>query len=173
MTVLILGSPMAAADYHACQAILKETPPGSALERLILRKLRHATPAADSDIDPLLVTISSRVEFQIDDEAPQTRILVRNGFRNGLVGLTLLITTARGMAMLGLRAGQSFAFDENGRTRTVTVRNVPYQPQAARLGRRPAARTGNASADVVSLQTAREDRDHAPAWDAAIRRKGT
>lgn len=155
MTVHFIGSRMAAADFQACDALLRSTARGSPFETLLRRKLSGVSPVADGDVDPLAVTINSRVEFQIDDEAPQMRILVRNGFRNGLVGLTLPITTPRGMALLGLRPGQSFEFEESGRPRVITVLRVPYQPQAARRRRRPDAATPHSNAEIVSLDRIR------------------
>jgi regulator of nucleoside diphosphate kinase len=147
---------MAAADFHICEALLKQATPGSPLEKLLRRKLRGISPVADSDVDPLVVTVNSRVEFQIDDEAPETRILVRNQFRNGLVGLTLPITAPRGMALLGLRAGQSVQFDEGGRSRTITVRRVAYQPQAARFGHARRQVGFHSKAEIVNLERIRE-----------------
>lgn len=165
MTVYFLGGRMAAADMRACCALLEAAEPGSPFERLLRRKLHGVAPAADGGVDPLVVTINSRVEFRVDDEVPQTRILVRNRFQHGLVGLTLPITTPRGMALLGLREGQSFAFEEGGRVRTITVCRIAYQPQAARSGRRPDAAAQASQAEIVSLEEVR-------AGKAPVSRKG-
>lgn len=156
MTVIVLGSRMAAADFQLCAVLLKQAARGSPFEKLLRLKLRGASPVADADLDPLVVTINSRVEFQIDDEPPETRILVRNEFRNGLVGLTQPVTTPRGIALLGLRAGQSARFSEGGKSRTITVRRLAYQPQAARAGR-VLRRTGlQSKAEIVNLEQIRE-----------------
>ena len=156
MTIHVLGGRMAVADYRACRALLENCVPGSPLERLIHRKLLEAAPRDDRDVDPAVVTINSRVEYQVGGEAPQKRILVRCAFRNGLVGLTLPISTPRGMALLGLRTGQSFAFEEGGRERVITVLRVHYQPQAARQRPGIGARLQAAPGEVIDLARIRE-----------------
>jgi len=156
MTIYFLSGRMAAADFRACQALLESCEPGSPLRRLLHRKLHATRPVEDGDVDPLVVTLNSRVEFRVDDEAPQTRILVRCGFRNGLVGLTLPVTAPRGMALLGLREGQSFEFEEGGRDRVVTVLRVLYQPQAARSRSGPDASVQAPAAEVIDLARHRD-----------------
>lgn len=136
MTTHFLGCQMTARDFRICRAMLETyADPGLASLRLLRGKMGSAAIVPDDDVDPLVATLNSRVEFQVDDEAPQLRILVASEFRNGLVGLTLPVSTPRGMALLGLRQGQACAFDEGGRMRKLIVRRIAYQPQAARSGR--------------------------------------
>ncbi len=150
MTIHFLGGRMAASDFRTCNRLLTSALPGSPFETLLRRKLQGISPVDDRDVDPLVATINSRIEYCVDDGPSQKRILVRCGFRNGLVGLTLPITTPRGMALLGLREGQSFDFQEGGAERTIVVHRVHYQPQAARGGWRRAPHQAP-SADVIHL----------------------
>ena len=161
MTIHFLSGRMTAADFRACRELLDASAPGTAFATLLRRKLREAAPVRDEDIDPLVVTINSRIEYRIDDEPPQKRVLVRCDFRNGLVGLTLPVTTLPGLALLGLREGQSFAFEEDGRDRMISVLRVHYQPQAARRGRGPNAHAPSPQAEVVDLSLVRRAHDAA------------
>lgn len=165
MTIHFPGSQMAAEDFRACQVLLEtlvET--DSPFARLLRQKLSSARAVPDDGIDPLVVTFNSRVEFQVNDEAPETRILVRREFCNGLVGLTLPVTTPRGIALLGLRQGQSCAFEEGGRMRAIAVRRVAYQPQAARSGCSPQASPRQSrQAEIIDFAQARVTRS-ACAW---------
>jgi regulator of nucleoside diphosphate kinase len=151
MTIHVLGSQMAAGDFRTCEVLLKSAEPGSQFERLLRRKIDGSRPVDDEQLDPLVVTTNSRVEFQIDDESPQTRILVGSQFHNGLVGLTLPITVVRGLVLLGLRQGQMALFEERGRVRTAKVRRVAFQPQAARFGRRPEESRQVSQAEMIDL----------------------
>ena len=136
MTTHFFGCQITAKDFHICRTMLETlADPGSPSARLLRSKLDTATIVSDDDVDPLVVTLNSRIEFQVDDEAPQMRIVVKSEFRNGLVGMTLPISTPRGMALLGLRQEQACTFDEGGRMRNLIVRRIAYQPQAARSGR--------------------------------------
>lgn len=99
---------------------------------LLRRKLSDAQVLFREDIPATVVTLSSRVKFSIDGGPAETRIVAHEDMR-GLVGLTLPITTPRGLALLGLAEGQSITIEhENGGMETLTVVEVAYQPEAAR-----------------------------------------
>lgn len=158
MTTYLAGCPMTATDMRICEALRDElSGTGSALLPLLEDKIDSAVLVADDRIDPRVVTLNSRVLFGVDDEPPQTRILVRSAFRHGLIGLTLPITVPRGLALLGLRRGQRYAFSEHGTTRTIGVEDVPFQPQARRFMRdvEPAR---DAPAPIVDLEAVRNAR---------------
>jgi len=153
-----LGCLMTAKDFQICERMLAGIA-GSAspLVRLLRSKLALATVVAAESIDPLTVTLNSRVEFQADDGPPQMRIIVRSEFQNGLVGLTLPISIPRGLALLGMRQGQQFVLDGCDHAERIFLRRTLYQPEAARFGRgaggSPAA--GRPLAEIIDFETAR------------------
>ncbi|TKT80241.1 GreA/GreB family elongation factor [Aquamicrobium sp. LC103] len=102
------------------------------LYRPLRHKLDAATVMLRDDIPDDAVTMNSRVAYRIDDEPVETRILIHDEVR-GLVGMTLPLTSQRGLAMLGLRAGQSVVLEmPSGVKESLTVLEVLYQPEAAR-----------------------------------------
>jgi regulator of nucleoside diphosphate kinase len=74
--------------------------------RLLREKVVMASVALFDGIDPRAATINSRVEYSIDGGPPCKRILVYGG-ENAYPGMTLPITTMRGLALLGLVAPES------------------------------------------------------------------
>lgn len=97
---------------------------------LLRQKLAQAHVVPSADIPADVVTMNSRVTFQVDDHAPDTRVVIPDD-ADSLVGLTLPITTTTGMALLGMSEKQSMQIDGAGRqSRTLTVIEVAYQPEA-------------------------------------------
>lgn len=74
--------------------------------RLLRQKLSTATIVFYDDIQPELATINSRVEFTVDKDHRDNRILAYGG-DGAFPGLTLSITTIRGLALLGMTAGET------------------------------------------------------------------
>lgn len=153
------GCRLTSTDYAACRALAQRLErDGSPHLPLLRAKLATATVVADDRIDPLVATLNSRIEFQLDDHPLQTRILVGCAFRNGLVGLTLPVSTPYGLALLGLGQGRTVALERDGAAQELHLRRIVYQPQAAARLRRPAApampETG--SADIIDLAHARK-----------------
>lgn len=101
------------------------------LRPLITRKLDGATVIAGDEVAEDVATLNSRVTFRANDGLPQSRILSRD-HGGGSVGLTLPISTPRGLALLGLSVGQSFDLREIAGNDRVILDDVPYQPEAAR-----------------------------------------
>lgn len=156
MTTGFHGCQMTLRDFRVCQAVLaglacRHAPLAAAMGE----KLDRAALFADDAIDPLVVTLNSRLDFSIDDGAPERRILVGSAFRNGLVGLTLPLATPRGLALLGLRQGQAAAFEEGGRRRSVRVLRLLYQPEAARCGHTSPAQPPPQPAEIIDFARAR------------------
>lgn len=160
MTIGFIGFRITLRDMAICRGVLANlAAKSSALAAVLREKLDRATAVHDDDIDPLTVTLNSRVDFAIDGEAPQRRILVGSTFRNGLVGLTLPLATPRGVALLGLRQGQSATFDEAGRSHRIAVTRLFYQPEAAQRGHAPPPRApSDGPAIVLDLAGARQAR---------------
>lgn len=102
------------------------------LASALRRKLAGARIVPPETIAPDVVTISSRVAFRVDGGEEQTRVIVHED-RRLMTGLTLPLAHPRSIAMLGLRAGcRAFVGFQDGRTETVTVVRISYQPEAAR-----------------------------------------
>jgi regulator of nucleoside diphosphate kinase len=79
--------------------------------------------------------------FRVNDGPPKTRVIVQRD--EGLFpGAILPITSLRGVALLGMREGQSVTVCQLcGSVETICVDRVEYQPEAAmRLARSSAAR---------------------------------
>ena len=98
---------------------------------LLRRKLENATVVSHDDLHPRVVTLNSRVTYRIGERPSDTRILVSGEMRH-MVGMTLPVTTRRGLAMLGLRQGDSVMIElGDGTAEILHVEAVVYQPEAA------------------------------------------
>ena len=105
---------------------------GGPLVDLLRRKLASAQVVFSNEADADVVTLNSRVVFSVDGGSPHTRV-VTQGPVEGMVGLTIPITVPRGLALLGLRKGQSISVDcGRGVTETIRVDDILYQPGASR-----------------------------------------
>jgi regulator of nucleoside diphosphate kinase len=115
--------------------MIKRTPPyNEGLLRLLRRKLATATIVLPEDIAFQVATINSRVEYRIDNGRTECCVLV-HGEDNASRGLTLPISTLRGLALLGLATGDSIPIERpDGRIETVFLEHVAYQPEGARRG---------------------------------------
>ena len=118
---------------------------GETYAALLRAKLDAATVIFREDMPAHVTTLNSRVRFRIGDEPPQTRIISHDELQ-GFVGLTLPLTTLRGLALLGLAAGESIVLPRDGTAapERVVLEAVLYQPEAARrkmrATKRPALR---------------------------------
>lgn len=105
---------------------------GGPLVALLRRKLASAQVVFSNEADADVVTLNSRVTFSVDGGPHHTRI-VAHGPMEGMVGQIIPITVPRGLALLGLRKGQSISVDcGRGSTETIRVEEIHYQPEAAR-----------------------------------------
>ncbi|MEJ6783617.1 nucleoside-diphosphate kinase [Aminobacter sp. Piv2-1] len=105
---------------------------GGPLVDLLRRKLASAQVVFSNEADPDVVTLNSRVIFTVNGGARHTRV-VTQGTTDGMVGLTMPITVPRGLALLGLRKGQSIVVDcGRGTAETIHVADILYQPEATR-----------------------------------------
>lgn len=131
---------------------------------LLRHKLDGARVVLHDDVPPTVATLSSRVVFSVDGREPDTRVLAHDRVE-GPVGLLLPITTARGLALLGLGEGQFCDIPgHDGHGERVHLEQVLYQPETARRiraaeARLAAARTGRPALRLVH--------DTAPAHHAA------
>ncbi|MGC4026024.1 MAG: nucleoside-diphosphate kinase [Mesorhizobium sp.] len=107
---------------------------------LLDRKIASAQVVFREDAPSTLATISSRVTYTINGGETDTRIL-SHGLMSAPTGLYLPISTLRGLALLGLVEGQSFAFlNREGLREEILLTGVQYQPEAARRDKEAAER---------------------------------
>lgn len=117
---------------------------------LLRAKLDGARVVLREDAPAHVATLNSRVRFRTGDEHPQTRIISHDELQ-GFVGLTLPLTTLRGLALLGLSAGETIVLPKNAASEPerLVLEAVLYQPEAARRKnrsmKRPALRLVHSS----------------------------
>lgn len=106
------------------------------VRQLLKQKLDNVTVVFADDIDDTIVTLNSRVRYRVGDGQPQTAIITQSPMQ-GVVGQSLSLETARGMALLGLPEATEFALPGQigeAPQRMVLV-SVQFQPEAARRER--------------------------------------
>jgi regulator of nucleoside diphosphate kinase len=87
------------------------------------------------DLPSNVATLNSRVTFSVNGRDPDTRVL-SNERMTSPIGLFILITTPRGLALLGLAEGQAFELlGRDGARERIVLGKVHYQPEAARRER--------------------------------------
>ena len=81
-----------------------------------------------------IATVGSRVRYRLNGGESVTDRLTAPAHWNG-AGTGLPLTTARGLALVGLSEGYELPFiDRNGQEQAVTLETVCFQPEAARAG---------------------------------------
>ena len=126
-------------DFTILEVMLDRcTERSSPFAALLKRKLDAATVVFRDDVPPAAVTLSSRVVYRCGDREADTRILCHD--RMSSPGLFLPVTTPLGLALLGLTEGQQISFDTAEGPRSVQLKAVAYQPEAARREREAIAR---------------------------------
>ena len=119
-------------DFNVLEIMLERSVSArDPLRPMLQQKLREASIVFRDDIPPQVVTLNSRIKFSVDDGPKETRVVVQNELDNSLVGMTLPITTLRGLALLGLMQGQSLSYEtQDGARETVRLDAVLFQPEA-------------------------------------------
>lgn len=103
-----------------CTLIGSRTP----LAAVLRRKLGSAVIMLPSDAGPDLVSSGRRVRFTIDGDQSAERALVWQPQKRGDT-MNLSLRTPRGLALLGLRIGDSASYQtDNGRTEHLEVEYV-------------------------------------------------
>jgi len=131
-------------DFTALEALLEhEAYREDAFLRLLRDKLATATVVLQEDMGPDIATLDSRIDYVIDGRQSDSRILVL-GRENALSRFALPITTLRGLALLGLLAGDTVTVARpEGGVEELYLERVAFQPEADRKERlrdRPGAR---------------------------------
>lgn len=121
-----------AKDFAVLKVILERTPLYNRMFRCLLeRKLSTARIVLRDNVDPQVATINSRVEYSVGNGPVDNRILIQGG-ESTVPGLTLPVTTLRGLALLGLRAEASIIIARpHGPGEEMRLHRVAYQPEAA------------------------------------------
>lgn len=102
---------------------------------LIRNKMEKAIVVFREDLPSDIASINSRVRFRVAAGESDTRV-ISTGQTHGPVGMFLPITTFRGLALLGLREGQTMSLvNMNGVTEKIVLEKVEYQPEASRRER--------------------------------------
>lgn len=105
---------------------------GDPLLSLLKRKIDTALVVFRDDMPENVATLSSRVTFSVNGREADTRVISHDR-TTPTVGLFLPLTTARGLALLGLSDGQEFRMhNRDGVEETILLQKVLYQPEAAR-----------------------------------------
>ena len=105
------------------------------LAPILRRKIETAQVVFREDVPANVATMSSRVTFSVDGRDPDTRVIAHDRVTSA-VGLFLPITTARGLALLGLAEGQAFVLtNSEGAEERLLLEKVQYQPESAKRER--------------------------------------
>lgn len=108
--------------------------PGAA--GIVRRKLAAATLLFPADVPADVVTLNSRVRFSANSGQTDERVLVA-GPSEEIYGVTLLLASPRGLALIGAAVGQTIqASRRDGSLEQLVVEALPYQPERRRA--RPA-----------------------------------
>lgn len=95
-------------------------------------KLSNARVVFTQDVPADVATLNSRVRYRLDGGPVQMRQPVHWG-QPPVQGLTIPISAPLGMALLGLRPGQTLPLPRrDGSFEILAVTEITYQPEAAR-----------------------------------------
>jgi len=154
-------------DFTALETLLEhEAYREDAFLRLLRNKLSTATVMLREDMEPDIATIDSRIDYVIDGRQSDSRILVL-GREHALSRFSLPITTLRGLALLGLVAGDTItAARPEGGIEELHLERVAFQPEADRKERlldRSASKSEARDSSGASVITFSARRKPAPA----------
>ncbi|MDR9762824.1 nucleoside-diphosphate kinase [Rhizobium redzepovicii] len=103
----------------------------TALLRLLRRKKASAIVMFREDLPDDVASLNSRVTFSVDARC-DTRVLT-TGRMTTPVGMLLPVDTLRGLALLGLREGQTIVIENvEGHMEAISLDAVNYQPERMR-----------------------------------------
>ncbi|WDR07260.1 nucleoside-diphosphate kinase [Devosia rhodophyticola] len=120
-------------DFAVLEAMSQQwTEPFVGAADILRRKLSAATVVFPTDIPADIVTLKSRVRFGIGPMHLDERVLVR-GPAEEVYGMTMLLASPRGLALIGAAVGQTVAaVRRDGSVEQLHVEAVPYQPEQKR-----------------------------------------
>jgi regulator of nucleoside diphosphate kinase len=99
---------------------------------VLRKKMASATIVFRDDVPADVVTLNSRVAFSIDGRETDTRVISHESSGTS-VGLFLPVTSARGLALIGMSEGQAARLiRRDGMEEAIVLERVLYQPEAAK-----------------------------------------
>ena len=99
------------------------------LVSILKRKIETATVMFRDDFPVNPATLSSLVTFSVNGREPDSRIISHDRLTSP-TGMFLQITTARGLALVGLSEGQEFTLpNADGQEKRILLHEVHYQPE--------------------------------------------
>lgn len=130
---------LTAKDHLFLESLLADGRNTDAYLQLLRHKLETATVVPNELIHARTATIDSRIAFSVGGGSAEQRVLSRDE-KSATHGLSLPITTLRGLALLGLKEGNVYPLrKENGIIEPLRLEKVCYQPEAARRREHAAA----------------------------------
>jgi regulator of nucleoside diphosphate kinase len=118
-------------DFTVLEAMLEQDCTDQAFCRLLGEKLSNTTIFFHDEVRTPVAAIGSRVDFVIGGRIFDTRVLVADEDAQPS-RLTLPVTTMRGLALLGLRAGDATTIEwSEGERESLQVKNIHTSVKAA------------------------------------------
>lgn len=125
------------------------------LAPILKRKIGSATVMFRDDIPVNVATLSSRITFSVNGREPDSRIISHDRMTSP-TGMFLPITTARGLALLGLSEGQEFTItNADGQEERILLHEVHYQPEAAKREKEAMERMNSPTSGKPTLRVIR------------------
>jgi len=120
-------------DLERLERVLDRLPAAQANARdALLNELGRADMVEPWDMPPDVVTMNSRVRFSFDDSEEEVTLTLTYPKDMTDSGEQLSVLTPVGTALLGLKVGDSIAWNRpDGGRFHITVRGVEYQPERA------------------------------------------
>ncbi|MEH6435851.1 nucleoside diphosphate kinase regulator [Massilia sp. DD77] len=120
-------------DLERLERVLDRLPAAQANARdALLDELGRAEMVEPWDMPPDVVTMNSRVRFSFDHTEEEVTLTLTYPKDMTDSGEQLSVLTPVGTALLGLRIGDSIAWERpDGGEFRVTVRGIEYQPERA------------------------------------------
>jgi len=102
------------------------------LTPVLRKKMASATIVFRDDVPADVATLNSRVTYSVDGRETDTRVISHESSGSS-VGLSLPVTSARGLALIGMSEGQALRVTRSdGTEETIVLEKLLYQPEAAR-----------------------------------------
>ena len=102
------------------------------LAPVLRKKMASATIVFRDDVPADVATLNSRVTYSVDGRETDTRVISHESSGSS-VGLFLPVTSARGLALIGMSEGQALRVTRrDGTEETIVLEKLLYQPEAAR-----------------------------------------
>lgn len=134
--------------------------------QVLRHKLDTARVVFGEDVPDNIVTLNSRVRYRVGELSAQTAIITQDAMA-GIVGQSLPLTTARGLALLGLEESACLTLpkQENGIPERILLEEVLFQPETARRQRLKQQRTRGGIHLAYDAGSERDPQTHSDSGD--------